>query len=103
MDKKRSVILLVQIVIFVIVLVLFTVGAGNKTLQARIKVGTLFLVLGLITLKFKRPIAEWTYKRQVGVIKEHSSIEKVTEGFNHGGILLSSVGAILILIGLIFK
>jgi hypothetical protein len=103
MGKKRLIVLLVQIVIFVLVLVLFTAATGDKTLQARIKFGGLFLVFGLITLTFKKPIAEWTYKRQVGAMKERSSIEKTIEGFNHGGILLSSVGAILILFGLIFR
>jgi len=103
MEKKRLFILLIQIVVFVIVLTLFTVNAGDKAPQARIKAGGFFLVLGLIVLKFKRPIAEWTYKRQVEPMKKHSSVEKVIDGFNHGGLLLSSVGTILILIGIVFR
>ncbi len=78
-------------------------GAGNKILKARLTVGGLFLVLGLILLALQKPIAKSMYEKQIEAIKKKSSIGKFTEGINHGGILLSFVGLIVALVGLIFQ
>ena len=43
------------------------------------------------------------YEKQIEAIKKKSSIGKFTEGINHGGILLSFVGLIVALVGLIFQ
>ena len=103
MEQKRLVPLVIQILIFVVVLFLFTANASDKTLQVRLIIGGFFLLLGLIVLRFKRPIAEWTYKCQVAPMQKHSSIERFIDDFNHGGLLLSFVGGIIILIGLFFR
>ena len=102
MDKKRLIILLMQVVLFTVFLIWLTAARSN-TLKERLIDGSICLVLGLILLKFKQPIAEGMYKRQVKAIKQKSSVEEFTEGINQGGLLLSYVGIILILVGSIFR
>ena len=100
--KKRLIILLIQIIVGIILLVLFT-SATSDSLMARVVLGSVSLILGLVLLKFKQPLARGMYKRQVETIKQRTSIEKLVEDFNHGGLLLSCVGVILIMAGLILR
>jgi len=103
MKNKNLAALIIQTIIFTAALLLFTAGAGDKIVKARMMIGGLFLILGIILLTFKGTVAKSMYEKQIEVIKDKSSIEKFTEGLTHGGILLSFVGAIIALIGLIFR
>ena len=103
MENKKLTVLIIQIIMFTMVLLLFTAGAGDKIVKARLTMGGFFLVLGIILLTFKGTIAKSMYEKQIEAIKKKSSVEKLTKGMNHGGILLSSVGIIVVLVGLIFQ
>ena len=103
MENKKRTILIIQIIIFTMVLFLFTAGAGDKIVKARLIMGGFFLVLGIILLTFKGAIAKFMYEKQIESIKKKLSVEKFTDGMNHGGILLSFVGIIVVLVGLIFQ
>ena len=98
--KKRN-ILIIQIIIFTMALLLFTACARKDASQARLVLGTLFLLVGLILKKFREPIAKSMYEKQIESIKKKSSPEKVADGISHGGTLFFSIGIIIILIGLI--
>ena len=102
METKKLITLIIQIIIFTIVLLLFTASAGDKIVKARLVMGGGFSVLGIISLTFKEAIARSMYGKQIEAIKSKSSVEKLTKGMNHGGILLSSVGIIVVLVSLIF-
>jgi len=103
MSKKRLIILIIQIIVFSIVLILFTVETGDKNLKVRLTIGGIFFALGSILIVFKNPIAKFMYEKQIKTIKQRSSIEKFAEGINHGGILLFSVGIVVTSVGLIFQ
>lgn len=96
MEKKRLIILIIQIVLFSVVLMVFPT-------QARLTIGILFLALGIIFLIFKNQIGKTMYEKQIESVKRKSSIEKFIDGINYGGLLLSSVGVISILMSLLLN
>jgi len=96
MENKRLIILIVQIILFSVVLIIFPA-------QARLTIGILFLVIGIILLIFKESIGKAMYEKQIEAVKNKSSVEKFISGINHGGLLLSSVGLISVLMSLLLK
>ncbi|MFZ2603673.1 MAG: hypothetical protein WAX79_06735 [Candidatus Omnitrophota bacterium] len=96
MEIKKFIIQIIQIILFSVVLIVLPT-------QSRLAIGILFLPLGIIFLIFKKQIGETMYKKQIESVKRRSSAEKFIDGINHGGLLLSSVGIISILMSLLLK
>jgi hypothetical protein len=89
-------ILLIQIILFSVVLIVFPT-------KYRLIVAIIFIPVGIIFLSFKQKLGQFMYQKQIEAVRQKLSVEKYIDGFNHGGILLTVVGLIGLLMVLLLK
>lgn len=84
---KKYFILLIEIILFSVVLIVFPT-------KYRLIISIIFIPVGIILLTFRQKLGQFMYQKQIEAVRQKLSVEKYIDGFNHGGILLTAVGLI---------